>query len=100
MSTSDSISMIVSQHTGAGDEGGGQSLTSSGSCLQDFWAQPYVECQGPRGTCHYFTNIYSFWLTSTAPRASSPPAQTEPMVLLQPWQQRATAGRCSVCMKD
>ncbi|CAL8348443.1 unnamed protein product [Arctogadus glacialis] len=87
-------------HTGAGDEGGGQSLTSSGSCLQDFRAQPYVECQGPRGTCHYFTNIYSFWLTSTAPRASSPPAQTEPMVLLQPWQQRATAGRCSVCMKD
>ncbi|KAJ8346931.1 hypothetical protein SKAU_G00283320 [Synaphobranchus kaupii] len=50
-------------HTGSGDEGGGQSLTSSGSCLKDFRAQPFIECQGPRGTCHYFANAYSFWLT-------------------------------------
>ncbi|XP_046870700.1 collagen alpha-2(IV) chain-like [Hypomesus transpacificus] len=44
-------------HTGAGDEGGGQSLTSSGCCLRDFRAQPFVECQGPRGTCHYFAKV-------------------------------------------
>lgn len=86
------------QHTGAGDEGGGQSLTSSGSCLTDFRAQPFVECQGPRGTCHYFANIYSFWLTrveATAPAHEQGSSTT----LTNSWQQRESIGRCSVCMR-
>eukprot|EP00064_Thunnus_orientalis_P003303 superscaffoldBa00000264_g3312 len=53
-------------HTGAGDEGGGQSLTSSGSCLKDFRTHPFIECQGARGSCHYFANLYSFWLTTVS----------------------------------
>lgn len=72
------------QHTGAGDEGGGQSLTSSGSCLRDFRPQPFVECQGPRGTCHYFANIYSFWLTAPDAEAG---------------RHAANVGRCNVCIK-
>ncbi|XP_042150859.1 collagen alpha-2(IV) chain-like [Oncorhynchus tshawytscha] len=86
-------------HTGAGDEGGGQSLTSSGSCLRDFRAQPFVECQGPRGTCHYFANIYSFWLTrvgADGPLSSS----TSQGTLKEEWQQRLNVGRCNVCMKE
>lgn len=47
-------------HTAAGDEGGGQSLVSPGSCLEDFRATPFIECNGGRGTCHYFANKYSF----------------------------------------
>ncbi|EDL22060.1 procollagen, type IV, alpha 2, isoform CRA_b, partial [Mus musculus] len=43
-------------HTAAGDEGGGQSLVSPGSCLEDFRATPFIECNGGRGTCHYFAN--------------------------------------------
>ncbi|TNN34930.1 Collagen alpha-2(IV) chain [Liparis tanakae] len=85
-------------HTGAGDEGGGQSLTSPGSCLEDFRAQPFVECQGPRGTCHYFNNIYSFWLTrveAAAPELHHGAAAT----LTEGRQQRESIGRCSVCMR-
>ncbi|XP_056138916.1 collagen alpha-2(IV) chain-like [Lampris incognitus] len=84
-------------HTGAGDEGGGQSLTSSGSCLRDFRAQPFVECQGPRGTCHYFANIYSFWLTRVESSSSS---SSSSATLKEEWRQRQNVGRCSVCMKE
>uniref|UniRef100_A0A3Q0RVM9 Collagen IV NC1 domain-containing protein n=1 Tax=Amphilophus citrinellus TaxID=61819 RepID=A0A3Q0RVM9_AMPCI len=54
-------------HTGAGNNGGGQSLTSTGSCLKDFRTHPFIECQGARGSCHYFANLYSFWLTTVSP---------------------------------
>merc|ERR1711988_52102 len=50
-------------HTGAGSQGGGQSLSSPGSCLETFRSSPFIECHG-RGTCNYFANTYSFWLTT------------------------------------
>ncbi|KAK5904152.1 hypothetical protein CesoFtcFv8_005743 [Champsocephalus esox] len=87
-------------HTGAGDEGGGQSLTSSGSCLKDFRAQPFVECQGPRGTCHYFANIYSFWLTRVEASVSSASSDGASSTLKESWQQRESIGRCNVCMRE
>uniref|UniRef100_A0A3Q3MM58 Collagen IV NC1 domain-containing protein n=1 Tax=Mastacembelus armatus TaxID=205130 RepID=A0A3Q3MM58_9TELE len=85
-------------HTGAGDEGGGQSLTSTGSCLTDFRTQPFVECQGPRGTCHYFSNIYSFWLTrvETFSSTSNNPSTT----MVEALQQRENIGRCNICMRE
>ncbi|KAF5902918.1 collagen alpha-4(IV) chain-like [Clarias magur] len=85
-------------HTGSGDEGGGQSLTSSGSCLKDFRTQPFVECQGPRGTCHFFANVYSFWLTRVSleeEHGLAPQSRT----LKTTSQQRAIISRCHVCMK-
>lgn len=85
-------------HSGAGDEGGGQSLTSSGSCLRDFRAQPFVECQGPRGTCHYFANVYSFWLTHVSLDEQFGPGPV-PSVLKAADQQRQQASRCHVCTK-
>lgn len=88
----------VMQHTGAGDEGGGQSLTSSGSCLTDFRAQPFVECQGSRGTCHYFANIYSFWLTRVEAQAAT--SNSSASTLTQAWQQRDSIGKCNVCMRE
>lgn len=85
------------QHTAAGDEGGGQSLVSPGSCLEDFRATPFIECNGGRGTCHYFANKYSFWLT-TIPEQSfqgSPSADTLKAGLI-----RTHISRCQVCMKN
>uniref|UniRef100_A0AAR2JYE4 Collagen IV NC1 domain-containing protein n=2 Tax=Pygocentrus nattereri TaxID=42514 RepID=A0AAR2JYE4_PYGNA len=86
-------------HTGSGDEGGGQSLTSPGSCLKDFRTQPFVECQGPRGTCHYFANIYSFWLTRVSYEeefGAAPQGGT----LKAADQQRNRISRCHVCMRQ
>ncbi|CAD1476094.1 unnamed protein product, partial [Heterotrigona itama] len=48
-------------HTGAGAQGGGQSLSSSGSCLEDFRATPFIECNEEH--CHYYSNEISFWMT-------------------------------------
>ncbi|MGH0122869.1 UNVERIFIED_CONTAM: hypothetical protein FKN15_023829, partial [Acipenser sinensis] len=85
-------------HTAAGAEGGGQSLVSPGSCLEDFRATPFIECNGARGTCHYFANKYSFWLTTVEPRrqfVEAPPSET-----LKAGQLRTRVGRCQVCVKN
>ncbi|XP_067851205.1 collagen alpha-2(IV) chain-like [Heptranchias perlo] len=86
-------------HTGAGAEGGGQSLTSPGSCLEDFRSTPFIECQGARGTCHYFTDKYSFWLTTVQSNQQfelSAPSETLKMEQLQ----RQSISRCQVCLKN
>ena len=84
------------QHTGAGSEGGGQALSSPGSCLVDFRATPFIECNGAGGTCHYFANTLSFWLaTIDNERQFSPPiSQT-----LKAGQLRDRVSRCQVCKK-
>lgn len=85
-------------HTAAGAEGGGQSLASPGSCLEDFRATPFIECNGARGTCHYFANKYSFWLTTVDPARQfedSPPPET-----IKAGQLRTRVSRCQVCMKN
>ncbi|CAL8312852.1 unnamed protein product [Gadus morhua 'NCC'] len=85
-------------HTGAVNDGGGQSLTSSGSCLKDFRAHPFVECQGARGTCFYFANRLSFWLTTVGPTEQflSPQIGT----IKTPDRQRQNTSRCHVCSRD
>lgn len=84
-------------HTAAGAEGGGQSLVSPGSCLEDFRATPFIECNGAKGTCHYFANKYSFWLTTVDPSQEflySPAQET-----LKGGQERFKVSRCQVCSK-
>ncbi|KAB0392094.1 hypothetical protein E2I00_003799 [Balaenoptera physalus] len=91
------IAVHSQDHTAAGDEGGGQSLVSPGSCLEDFRATPFIECNGARGTCHYYANKYSFWLT-TIPEQSfqgTPSADTLKAGLI-----RTHISRCQVCMKN
>lgn len=83
-------------HTAAGAEGGGQSLSSPGSCLQDFRATPFIECNGARGTCHYFANKFSFWLATIQTRNmfDRPVSQT-----LKAGNLRSRVSRCQVCMR-
>ncbi|KAI4887210.1 hypothetical protein NFI96_012642, partial [Prochilodus magdalenae] len=85
-------------HTGTGDEGGGQSLTSSGSCLKQFFTHPFVECQGSQGTCHFFPDIFSFWLTHVSDQGFN--STSKDVVLTDPTEQRNRASHCSVCMKS
>lgn len=89
--------MFFLQHTAAGAEGGGQSLVSPGSCLEDFRATPFIECNGARGTCHYFANKYSFWLTTVEQNEQfvQGPAQET----LKGDEYRSRISRCQVCMK-
>ncbi|XP_044274570.1 collagen alpha-2(IV) chain-like [Varanus komodoensis] len=83
-------------HTAAGAEGGGQSLVSPGSCLEDFRATPFIECNGAQGTCHYFANKYSFWLTTIDHQFQhSPSPDTLKAGLIQ-----THISRCQVCMKN
>lgn len=84
-------------HTGAGADGGGQSLASPGSCLEDFRAAPFIECNGARGSCHYFANKFSFWLTTIDARQQFLRPQPD---TLKAGSLRSRIGRCQVCMKQ
>ena len=90
-------SLSVLQHTGAGAEGGGQSLSSPGSCLEHFRATPFIECNGARGSCHYFANKFSFWLTTVEQQNQFRTPQSE---TLKSGNLRTRVSRCQVCMKE
>ncbi len=91
-----SLSPLSPQHTAAGNEGGGQSLSSPGSCLEDFRTTPFIECNGAKGTCHYFANKHSFWLTSIDQSFHSDPKSET----LKAGQLLSRISRCQVCMKN
>ncbi|CAB1348415.1 unnamed protein product [Coregonus sp. 'balchen'] len=48
---------------------------------------------------HYFTNIYSFWLTRVGADGSLSPS-TSQGTLKEEWQQWLNVGWCNVCMKE
>lgn len=83
------------QHTGAGAQGGGQSLSSSGSCLEDFRTTPFIECNEEH--CHYYSNEISFWMTTIEDRLQfqRPEKQT-----LKAGNLRSRISRCQVCIKN
>lgn len=85
------------QHTGAGAQGGGQELASPGSCLQDFRAAPFIECNGEGGTCHHFANKLSFWLTiiDETQQFATPQRET-----LKSGRLLERVSRCAVCIKN
>ncbi|XP_048588873.1 collagen alpha-2(IV) chain-like [Nematostella vectensis] len=80
-------------HTGAGGSGTGQSLGSSGSCLESFRPNPFTECHG-RGTCHYYANKYSFWLATV-----NTPFQTQQSETLKAGNLLSRVSRCQVCIR-
>ncbi|KAH0624023.1 hypothetical protein JD844_007310 [Phrynosoma platyrhinos] len=82
-------------YTGAGSEASGQALASPGSCLEKFYAIPFIECHG-RGTCNYYSNSYSFWLASLNTRRMfrKPSPQT-----LKAGELEKIISRCQVCMR-
>lgn len=105
------IGYSFAMHTGAGAEGGGQSLSSPGSCLEDFRTTPFIECNGARGTCHYFANKFSFWLTTIDDNQQFTVSQQVKKMfkinLQIPQSQTVKAGnsrsrvsRCQVCIKN
>lgn len=91
------IGYSFAMHTAAGAEGGGQALSSPGSCLEDFRSTPFIECNGARGSCHYFANKFSFWLSTIDPHSQflAPTSET-----LKAGNLRSRVSRCQVCMKS
>jgi hypothetical protein len=91
------IGYSFTMHTAAGAEGGGQNLASPGSCLEDFRSTPFIECNGARGSCHYFANEFSFWLSTIDVQEQfvAPMSET-----LKAGNLRSRVSRCQVCMKE
>lgn len=87
-------------HTGAGARGGGQSLSSTGSCLESFTTVPFIECNGARGTCTHFANKLGFWLAHVDSSAmfQTPTSSTREEKPNDPLSKYVS--RCAVCMKN
>ena len=78
------------QHA-VGAIGGGRPLSSPGSCLEEFRATPYMECNG-RGECHYFQDKFSYWLVNVE-------AREDPVGrVIKAGETFYHVGRCKVCM--
>jgi integrin beta 8 len=84
---------------GAGKTGAGQSLSSSGSCLQEFRPKPFIECQGARGTCHFFSDKYSFWLTTIDPLNMFQTQQPKTLIKNKGDDLKSRVSRCRVCVR-
>lgn len=71
-----------------------QNLISPGSCLEEFRAQPVIECHG-RGTCSVYDGITSYWLTviEDHEQFKTPRQQTLKA------DQTSKISRCTVCRK-
>lgn len=85
---------------GAGKTGSGQSLSSSGSCLETFRAKPFVECQGARGTCQFFSDKYSFWLTTVDLTREFETQETEVLNTDKGDVLTSRVSRCKVCLRS
>lgn len=85
-------------HTGAGAQGGGQSLSSPGSCLQHFNNMPFIECTGGGGSCNFHAGKYSFWLVASD-KVDNYQSGKQSTLTLKSGGQKAYISRCVVCMK-
>ena len=83
-------------HTGAGTGGGGQSLKSPGSCLEEFRSSPFIECHG-RGTCNYFATTFSFWLATVEEENQF---ETPVAEVLKAGNLKNRVSRCQVCSRN
>lgn len=83
-------------HTSAGHGGGGQALAGPGSCLEDFRATPFIECNGGKGHCHYYETQTSFWLTTVEERDQFRRPQQE---TLKAGNLLSRVSRCNVCIR-
>lgn len=82
-------------NTDAGAEGSGQPLNSPGSCLQEFRANPFIECQG-HGQCNYYTTAFSFWLATIDDNAYFNMPQPQ---ILKNESLKQKISRCNVCVR-
>jgi len=85
-------------HTSSGAEGNGQKLASPGSCLMDFRATPFIECNGARGHCAFYNNQFSFWMTTVKPGNDMFTQEMENLMIMN-GNLRSRVSRCNVCMR-
>jgi len=85
--------------TSSGSSGGGQTLSSAGSCLEEFYIPTFIECLG-RGTCSFYINNIDYWLAQN-PETTQPGMWGMGNVYsgLDDILDQGVA-RCTVCAKD
>lgn len=84
-------------HTSTGYGGGGQALAGPGSCLQDFRATPFIECNGGKGHCFFYDTLTSFWLvTIDQTQQFRRPA----METIKAGNLLSKVSRCNVCIRN
>lgn len=81
-------------HRDAGAAGGGQALSSPGSCLEEFRARPFIECRS-LGTCNFFSTAVSYWLTTI--RDNEMFRKPQQQTLKTDFTSRVS--RCTVCIR-
>merc|ERR1712142_404460 len=95
MWTGNSFLMAV----GKGAGGAGQDLSSTGSCLSKFIHSPTIECQGGRGTCSFYADKFSFWLTVIRQNEMFDVPRARQLSVTRGREVMNAVSRCRVCTK-
>lgn len=85
---------------GAGKTGAGQSLSSTGSCMESFRPKPFIECQGARGTCQFFPDKFSFWLTTIDKNRQFETMASQTLSEARGDSLTSRISRCKVCLRE
>lgn len=85
--------------TGSSGTGTGESLASSGSCLENFRVNPFIECNGGRGSCNFFTDKLSFWMMTVNKQTMFEPVPEALFDKEKGDNLKARVSRCRVCTK-
>lgn len=85
---------------GKGKTGAGQDLSSPGSCLSKFIHSPAIECQGGRGTCSFYADKFSFWLTTIRPSEMFSTPRSRQLSTSRGREVLNAVSRCRVCTKQ
>ena len=96
----DYIINIIHKVAAAGKTGASQSLGSSGSCMEEFRPKPFIECQGARGSCHFFSDKFSFWLTTIEEQSQFQVPQPQTLSATKGDDLTSRVSRCRVCIRE
>jgi collagen type IV alpha len=85
-----------------GGRGGGQQLSSPGSCLEYFRYAPLIECNNGMSLCHYWSDAKAYYLRNIDPdqQFRKPPSKfLNENTENSSEKVRREVSRCRVCMK-
>lgn len=68
--------------------------------MEEFRPKPFIECQGARGSCHFFSDKFSFWLTTIEEQSQFQVPQPQTLSATKGDDLTSRVSRCRVCVRN
>ena len=93
--------IFILQVTSSGESGGGQALSSPGSCIEALHLPTFMECLGG-GYCSFYINNIDYWLAQRSEGTASPGLYWSLGYVYNGLDEIIERGvaRCTVCVRN